>query len=159
MGGEKRAALRVLIAEDNRDAMLTLGILVRSEGYIVKLTENGKQALAVAPYFEPDIVLLDLAMPEVSGFDVAEELMQRYGAQCPVMIAVSAQQQEEDRRRYREGDDSSRDAREACRRERHRLGGQSGAVQALLSRRDREVARRGEAGQLEARIITYLVRN
>ena len=99
MGGGTRAALRVLIAEDNRDAMLTLGILVRSEGYIVKLTENGRQALAVAPYFEPDIVLLDLAMPEVSGFDVARELSQRYGEQCPVMIAVSGQQQEEDRRR------------------------------------------------------------
>ena len=98
MGG-KGAALRVLIAEDNRDAMLTLGILVRSEGYIVKLTENGKQALAVAPYFEPDIVLLDLGMPEVSGFDVAHALVQRYGAQCPLLIAVSGSQREEDRHR------------------------------------------------------------
>ena len=94
-------ALRVLIADDNRDAMLTLGILVRSEGYVVKLTENGKQALAVAPYFEPDIVLLDLGMPAMSGFDVAQELMQRYGERCPVLIAVSGQRREEDLRRAR----------------------------------------------------------
>lgn len=100
--GEKRAALRVLIADDNRDAMLTLGILVRSEGFVVKLTENGKQALAVAPYFEPDIVLVDLGMPEVSGFDVAQELVQRYGEQCPVLIAVSGHQREEDLRRARD---------------------------------------------------------
>jgi len=78
--GEKEAPLRVLIAEDNRDAMLTLGILVRSEGYIVRLAESGKQALAAATYFAPDIVLLDLGMPEMSGFDVAQEFAQRYGA-------------------------------------------------------------------------------
>ena len=102
MAEKKAAALRVLIADDNRDAMLTLGILVRSEGFVVKLTESGKQALAVAPYFEPDIVLLDLGMPELSGFDVAQELLQRYGDQCPVLIAVSGQQREEDLRRAKD---------------------------------------------------------
>jgi len=99
--GEKEAPLRVLIAEDNRDAMLTLGILVRSEGYIVRLAESGKQALAAATYFAPDIVLLDLGMPEMSGFDVAQEFAQRYGAQCPVLIAVSGHKREEDLRRAR----------------------------------------------------------
>ena len=98
---EKPPALRVLIAEDNRDAMLTLGILVRSEGFIVKLTENGKQALAVAPYFEPDVVMLDIDMPEMSGFDVAQEFALRYGERCPILIAVSAYKQEEDLRRAR----------------------------------------------------------
>lgn len=94
--GEQRAASRVLIADDNRDTVLTLGILVRSEGYIVRLAEGGKQALAAATYFEPDIALLDLAMPEVTGFDVARELSQRYGARCPVLIAVSGSKREED---------------------------------------------------------------
>jgi CheY-like chemotaxis protein len=97
--GEKEAPLRVLIAEDNRDAMLTLGILVRSEGYIVKLAESGKQALAAATYFEPHIVLLDLGMPEMSGFDVAQEFTQRYGEQCPVLIAVTGHKRDDDRRR------------------------------------------------------------
>ena len=100
--GETAVAQRVLIADDNRDAMLTLGILVRSEGYIVKLTENGRQALAVTPYFEPDIVLLDLGMPEISGFDVAQALVERYGERCPVLIAVSGQKREEDLRRARD---------------------------------------------------------
>ncbi|HTM60382.1 MAG TPA: response regulator [Burkholderiales bacterium] len=97
--GEKPGALRVLIADDNRDTVLTLGILVRSEGYIVRLAESGKQALAAATYFQPDIVLLDLGMPEVSGFDVAQEFLQRYGDRCPVLIAVTAHRREEDRRR------------------------------------------------------------
>ena len=82
--------------------MLTLGILVRSEGFVVKLTENGKQALAVTPYFEPDIVLLDLGMPELSGFEVAQELRQRYGAQCPVLIAVTGRPRDEDLRRAKD---------------------------------------------------------
>jgi CheY-like chemotaxis protein len=94
-----RAALRVLIADDNKDSVLTLGILVRSEGFVVKLAESGKQALAAMTYFQPDIVLLDLGMPDLSGFDVARELSQRYGAECPVMIAVSGHRQEEDLRR------------------------------------------------------------
>src|SRR3954471_7316456 len=97
--GQNAIALRVLIADDNRDTVLTLGILVRSEGYIVRLAESGKQALAAATHFEPDIVLLDLGMPDISGFDVARELAQRFGARCPVLIAVSAHQRDEDRRR------------------------------------------------------------
>ena len=97
--GEMGTALRVLIADDNRDTVLTLGILVRSEGYIVRLAESGKQALAAATYFEPDIVLLDLGMPEISGFEVAQEFVQRYGDRCPVLIAVTAHRRDEDRRR------------------------------------------------------------
>lgn len=95
---EKSGALRVLIADDDRDAMLTLGILVRSEGYIVRLAENGKQALAAATHFEPDIALLDLGMPDMSGFDVARELAVRHGPRCPILIAVTGHRREEDRR-------------------------------------------------------------
>jgi len=99
--GQTAVAQRVLIADDNRDTVMTLGILVRSEGYIVRLAEGGRQALAAATHFEPDIVLLDLDMPEISGFDVAQEFAERYGARCPVLIAVSAHKQEEDLRRAR----------------------------------------------------------
>jgi CheY-like chemotaxis protein len=98
VGEEKSGALRVLIADDDRDAMLTLGILVRSEGYIVRLAGNGKEALAAVSHFEPDIALLDLGMPDMSGFDVARELSQRRGTRCPVLIAVTGHRREEDRR-------------------------------------------------------------
>jgi CheY-like chemotaxis protein len=99
--GQNAIAQRVLIADDNRDTVMTLGILVRSEGYVVRLAESGKQALAAATHFQPDIVLLDLGMPEMSGFDVAQELAQRYGDRCPVLIAVSGTKREEDIRRAR----------------------------------------------------------
>lgn len=89
--------LRVLVAEDNRDTMLTLGILLRSEGYEVQLAENGERALAEAREFRPDVVLLDLGLPDRSGFDVASELSRRYGQDCPVLVAVTARTTAEDR--------------------------------------------------------------
>ena len=91
--------LRVLVAEDNRDTMLTLGILLRSEGYEVQLAENGERALAEAGEFRPDVVLLDLGLPDRSGFDVASELSRRYGQDCPVLVAVTARTTAEDRQR------------------------------------------------------------
>src|SRR5437879_3383036 len=52
--------LRVLVADDHRDTVLRLGILLRSEGYDVRLAENGAQALAEAAQFHPDVALLDI---------------------------------------------------------------------------------------------------
>jgi CheY-like chemotaxis protein len=82
--------MRVLIVDDNRDNMLTLGVLLRSEGYIVHMAKNGAEALRLAAAFPPDVALLDLVMPDRSGFDVAEELKRRYRAECPVLIAITA---------------------------------------------------------------------
>jgi two-component system OmpR family response regulator len=90
--------MRVLIADDNRDTVLTLGILLRSEGHEVQLVENGEQALAEADQFRPDVVLLDIEMPGRSGFEVAQELSRRHGRECPVLVAVTAHSEPEDRR-------------------------------------------------------------
>jgi len=83
--------MRVLICDDNRDNMLTLGVLLRSEGYVVHLAKNGTEALRLAAGFRPDVALLDLLLPDRSGFDVARELQGRYGNECPVLIAITAQ--------------------------------------------------------------------
>jgi CheY-like chemotaxis protein len=81
--------LRVLVADDHRDTVLTLGILLRSEGYEVRLAENGAQALSEAATFHPDVALLDIEMPYRNGFEVADELRRR-GTGCPVLIAVTS---------------------------------------------------------------------
>jgi CheY-like chemotaxis protein len=82
---------RALICDDNRDNMLTLGVLLRSEGYVVHLATNGAEALRLAGAFRPDVALLDLVMPDRSGFDVARELQRLYRNDCPVLIAITAQ--------------------------------------------------------------------
>lgn len=86
---KKKAVFRVLVLDDDRDNMLTLGVLLRSEGYVVHLAKNGVEALTVAGAFLPDVALLDLMMPGRNGFDVAQELQRRYGTGCPTLIAVS----------------------------------------------------------------------
>ena len=91
--------LRVLVVDDERDAIMTLGILLRSEGVEVRLANSGMQVPRAVAEFEPDAVLLDLALPDHNGLDVAQELRQCYGQQCPVLIAITACSREVDRQR------------------------------------------------------------
>lgn len=81
--------LRVLVADDNRDTVMMLGILLRSEGMIVRLTTRGAEVQAAVGEFRPDAVLLDIGMPDRSGLQVAIDLSREYGAKCPVLIAVT----------------------------------------------------------------------
>lgn len=90
--------LRVVIADDNRDAVMLLGILLRSEGIDVRLATKGSEVQAVVAQFRPDAVLLDITMPDRSGLQVALELVRDYGAKCPVLIAVTAHNDETARR-------------------------------------------------------------
>ncbi|HEV3011460.1 MAG TPA: response regulator [Burkholderiales bacterium] len=91
--------LRVLVVDDERDTIMTLGILLRSEGIDVRLASGGMQVPNAVAQFRPDAVLLDLAMPDHSGLEVAQELTQCYGQRCPVLIAVTGRSTEVDRQR------------------------------------------------------------
>ena len=81
--------MRVLIADDDRDTVMTLGILLRSEGHETWLVQKGADVAQAVREFKPTVVLLDLCMPDRSGYDVAEELSRAYGTSCPTLIAVS----------------------------------------------------------------------
>jgi len=89
--------LRVLVVDDERDAVMTLGILLRSEGIEVRLAHGGLQVPHAVAQFQPDAVLLDLALPDHCGLNVAQELKQCYGQRCPVLIAVTGHSTEADR--------------------------------------------------------------
>lgn len=82
--------LRVLVADDERDTVVTLGILLRSEGFEVHLTTRGADVPSAVADFKPDFVLLDIGMPDRTGYELAGELRGRYGAACPPLIAVTA---------------------------------------------------------------------
>ena len=90
--------LRALIVDDQRDMLMTLGILLRSEGLTVRLGEKGAEVVAAVESFRPDVVLLDIEMPDRSGLEVALELTQRLGERCPVLIAVTGHNTEAARR-------------------------------------------------------------
>jgi len=79
----------VLICASSRDNRVTLGILLRSEGYVVQLAKDSAEGLKLATAYRPDVALLDLEMPDGSGFDVAQEFQRRFGNDCPFLIALA----------------------------------------------------------------------
>jgi CheY-like chemotaxis protein len=95
-------AARVLNAEDERDTLMTLGILVRSEGYEVQLVHGGANVADAVREFRPHIVLLDIGMPDRDGYAVASELKGVFGKKCPLLIAVTAYANAADKARARE---------------------------------------------------------
>lgn len=91
------SARRVLIADDDRDGALTLSTLLQLEGYDVRSVHGGQEALDAAREFRPHIILLDIGMPKITGYDAARRLRQRYGDECPILIAVTGWKQASDR--------------------------------------------------------------
>ena len=89
--------LRVLLADDDRDGAATLSTLLELEGYEVRTVHGGQEALDAAREFKPDVCLLDIGMPKITGYDAARRLRQRYGDDCPVLIAVTGWKQASDK--------------------------------------------------------------
>jgi signal transduction histidine kinase len=96
------APLRILVVEDNRDAAETLRDLLELAGYTVSVAYSGPEAVAVARQFLPKVVLCDLGIPGMDGYQVAEALRQDPATAAARLIAVSGYGEEEDRRRSRE---------------------------------------------------------
>jgi len=87
-----RRKLRILVVDDNPDSVITLSAVLRDEGHEVRSAYDGTQALAVAREFQPEAVLLDIAMPGgTSGWEVARQIRKASGdADRPFIIAISA---------------------------------------------------------------------
>jgi DNA-binding response OmpR family regulator len=89
--------LRILLADDDRDATLSLSTLLKLEGYEVRHVYDGGATLDAVREFEPDIVLVDIGMPKLSGYDVARHICERYGKAGPVLVALTGWKQASDR--------------------------------------------------------------
>jgi signal transduction histidine kinase/CheY-like chemotaxis protein len=92
--------LRVLVVDDNVDAADSLGRLLELEGHEVRRVHDGPTALAAADAFRPDVVVLDLGMPGMDGYEVARRLRDRDEAGV-VLVALSGYGRDDDRRRAR----------------------------------------------------------
>lgn len=84
-------SLRIIVADDERDTVLTLTMILRDEGHDVQGVHNGSRVLPLVREFDPDVVLLDIALPDKSGFEIAEEIRKRPGGQRVLMIGISGQ--------------------------------------------------------------------
>ncbi|HZR69062.1 MAG TPA: PAS domain S-box protein [Burkholderiales bacterium] len=90
------SARRVLVVEDNRDAADTLAAAVRSWGHVVQVAYDGTSALDSSRDFRPDVALLDIGLPGLNGYQLADRLKALFGDDDILLIAVSGYAQEED---------------------------------------------------------------
>jgi CheY-like chemotaxis protein/two-component sensor histidine kinase len=93
---------RILLADDNRDALDSLATLLQCDGHEVHTAGDGAEALEVAEQCRPDVVLLDIGMPKLDGYEVARRIRAEPWGKAAVLIALTGWGQDEDRRRSRE---------------------------------------------------------
>lgn len=94
--------LRVLIADDNVDAAESLADLLTDMGNEIRVAHDGAEAVKEASAFRPDVLLLDIGMPNLNGYDVARKIREQPWARRALLVAVTGWGQPEDRRRSAE---------------------------------------------------------
>ena len=93
---------RVLVVDDTISAAESMAELLQLNGHDVRVAYNGPKALETAAGFQPEVVLLDIGMPGMNGYQVAQQLRQLPGLEHTLLVALTGYGQEEDHRRSRE---------------------------------------------------------
>jgi CheY-like chemotaxis protein len=96
---QEKARYRILIADDNGDAVESMGMMLRLMGNEVRTVRDGAQAVEEAAAFRPDMVLLDIGMPRMNGYDAAQHIRQQRWGSRMMLVALTGWGQEEDKRR------------------------------------------------------------
>lgn len=90
---------RVLVADDNTDAAESLSEVLRLLGHDVRVAYDGQQALHVAAEFRPEVVLLDIGMPKLNGYETAQRMRSQPWAAQATLVALTGWGEDDDRRR------------------------------------------------------------
>jgi PAS domain S-box-containing protein len=93
---------RVLVVDDNHDVASTLRQMLEIAGHEVREAGDGIEGVRVAADFKPQVVLLDIGMPRMNGYDAAKEIRRSAGAEAPRLIAMTGWGQADDKARARE---------------------------------------------------------
>lgn len=93
---------RILVADDNEDAADSLAMMLQIMGNEVRTTNDGLQAVEAAEAFRPDVILLDIGMPKLNGYEVCRRIREQPGGKKVVLIALTGWGQEQDKRRSQE---------------------------------------------------------
>jgi CheY-like chemotaxis protein len=99
---EPRQKLRILIVEDNKDAADSLARLLALFGYEAEIARDGFAALQKAREFEPGVILLDIGLPGINGYDVARQLGELPSGKKPLLLAMTGYGGPEARRKSSE---------------------------------------------------------
>jgi two-component system, chemotaxis family, CheB/CheR fusion protein len=95
--------LRILIVDDNRDAAGMLAVLLQFSGHETHMAHDGVEAVEATTKLQPDVILLDIGLPRLNGYDAARKIReQREQPGRPLLVALTGWGQDEDRRRTEE---------------------------------------------------------
>ncbi len=93
---------RILVVDDNRDAATSLAELLEVIGHETSIANDGLEAVQAAETFRPDVVLLDIGLPKLNGFEAARRIRQQPWGKAMLLVALTGWGQEEDRRKSSE---------------------------------------------------------
>jgi CheY-like chemotaxis protein len=96
------ANYKILIVDDNRDAAMSLAILLKIGGNETQTTHDGLAAIEAAATFHPDVVLLDIGLPKLNGYDVCRRIREQPWGKNMVLVALTGWGTDEDRRLSKE---------------------------------------------------------
>lgn len=93
---------RVLIVDDHEDTAASMSTILRIMGHDVRVAHDGQMAVAEAGSYQPDVVLLDIGLPKMSGYEVARRIREQPWGKEMRLVALTGWGQEEDKRRAKE---------------------------------------------------------
>ncbi len=96
------AGWRILVVDDNRDGAASLSAFLSLTGNDTQMAHDGEQALQLAASYRPDVILLDIGLPKLSGLEVCRAIREQPWGQTMVIVALSGWGQESDRRKTAE---------------------------------------------------------
>jgi CheY-like chemotaxis protein len=94
--------LRVLVADDNQDSAATCAALLESSGHEVRIAHSGGEAFELGCRMKPDALLLDIGMPVLNGYQLAQRVRGTPWGRAATLIAITGWGQEQDKRRAME---------------------------------------------------------
>ena len=100
--GDSAPKRRLLVVDDNRDAAESMSMLLQLWGHDVVFAYDGPSALATAERWQPEAVFLDIGLPGMDGYEVAERLRSLPHTKGTVLIAITGYGQDDDRLRSRQ---------------------------------------------------------
>ena len=94
--------LRILVVDDNQDSAMSMAMMLSIMGHETRTAHDGESAVEAAESFLPEVVLLDIGLPKLNGYEVAQRIRERAWGASMFLIAVTGWGQEEDRQRSSE---------------------------------------------------------
>ena len=96
------ARRRILVVDDNQDGASSLVMLLKVMGHDTQTAHDGLEAVAVAEAFRPEVILMDIGMPKLNGYDACRRIREQPWAEGIVLVAMTGWGQQEDRRKSKD---------------------------------------------------------